>query len=217
MQNDSTPAETSTEVHTSPWRGTAPGSQRAKVIIIVVIVVVLLGLLYAAKSLLIAATVNGSPVTRLQVMRQLEKQAGATVLDGFINQKLIAREAKEKDITVNNEEVDAQIKTIEESLTAQNTTLDEALKTQKMTKAELIEQIIVQKQLEKLLAGKISVEESEIDAYIKDNKVTIPAGQEALYRSQVKDQITGQKMSEQAQGLLDALKASSSIKYFVKY
>jgi len=185
--------------------------------VIIVVVAALVGLGWRYKGLLIAATVNGSPISRLAVISELEKSSGKGALDSMINQKLIDDEASKKGITVTSDEVSTQIKTIEDQLKAQGQTLDQALSAQGMTQADLEKQVLTQKKLEKLLADKIAVTDAEVAQYIKDNKVTVPAGQEATYNTQIKNQIEQQKFSDAATALVGTLRSQAKINYYVNY
>lgn len=190
---------------------------KTKIGVIIGIVVVLLGLAYYCRGLFIAAWVNGAPVSRFEVIGRLEKASGKSVLDSLITKKLIEDEAKKKGIAVTKDEIAAEIKKIEDQIAGQGGTLDQALAQQAMTKEDLEIQISVNGLLQKLIADKINVSEEEIQKFIADNKVTIPKGQEQQFHDQVKNQVSQQKISVEAKNLIDSLKGSAKIKYFVNY
>ncbi len=174
--------------------------------------------LFFAKGLFVAATVNGSPISRLSVIQELEKQGGKQALEAIIDKKLIETELNKQKITVTKEEVDEEIKKIETQVTSQGGTLDQALAMQGMTKEKLIEQITIQKKLEKLLADKVAVIEAEIDAYIKDSKATPPKDVKIEdFRKQISEQLKQQKFQQEAQKWVSDLTASAKIKYYVNY
>lgn len=184
---------------------------------IIAIVVALGFLAYYYKGVFIAATVNGTPISRLAVIKELESVSGKNALDSLITQKLISDEALKKGITVTDEEVSAEITNVENQVKAQGLTLDEALKTQNMTLDILKKQIINQKKLEKILADKLQVTDDEVTQYIKDNKITITKGQETVQRDQIKNQIKQQNFSVAANELVSSLKIQAKINYFVNY
>lgn len=138
-------------------------------------------------------------------------------LDNLITKKLIDGEAKKRNISISKEDIDLAISNIESQLKTQNQTLDQALAARNMNKDDLIAQITTQKEMEKMLADKTQVSEEDINKFIKDNKVTIPAGKDADIRNQVKNQIQQQKFSSEANTFISGLRASASIKYFVSY
>ena len=188
-----------------------------KTAIIIAAVIIIGALAYAYKGLFIAAMVNGKPISRLAVMQKLEKASGKQVLDSLITKKIIGDEARKKGITVSGEEIDEEIKNIEAGISSQGGTLDAALAAQGMSKDDLKEQIMIQKEVEKILADKINITDSEIEQYIKDNKVAIPEGQEAEYANQIKTQMRNQKLNQEAGLLVDSLKSQAKILYFVNY
>jgi hypothetical protein len=187
----------------------------ATIIIAVVIVVGVIA--YFNKGLFIAATVNGSPVSRFAVIGKLEKTSGKDILDSLITKKLIANELDKKKVTVTNEEVDASIKKIEDQVVAQGGTLAEALAAQSMTANDLRDQITINLRMEKLLSEKAQVSSDEISKYIKDNKLTVPKGQETVFNEQIKNQLKSAKLDQAAQEWIDSLHAQASIKYFMNY
>ncbi|PIQ06501.1 MAG: hypothetical protein COW72_01895 [Candidatus Nealsonbacteria bacterium CG18_big_fil_WC_8_21_14_2_50_37_10] len=185
---------------------------------IIIVVIIALGVLaYIYKGLFIAATVNGSPISRLAIIQELEKASGKNLLDSLIIEKLVQNEANAKKITVSNDEINGEIKKIEDRIVAQGSTLDAALAAQGMTMEDLKKQIILQKEVEKLVADKINVMDEEVTQYIKDNAISIPEGQEATTTAQIKDELRNQKLNKEAAALITTLKSQAKIRYFVNY
>jgi len=188
-----------------------------KTAIIIAVIIILAALVYYYKGLFIAATINGSPITRLAVIKELEKASGKQVLDSLITKKLINNEAIKKGISITSEEVDAEIKTIEDQIKAQGQTLEQALATKNMKLEDLKQQILTRKTLEKILADKLQVTEDEITKFITDNNVAIPQGQEEAYRTQIIAQLKQQKLNTEAETLITSLRSGATIKYFTNY
>lgn len=182
-------------------------------------VIVLLAVAYFSKGLFIAAMVNGSPVSRMEVIHQLEKSGGKSALETLITRKLIVDAVKKQGIKVTDEEVSAEIKKVDAQVQAagQGLTLDAVLLQRGMTRDDLKTQIVLQKQVEKLLGDKVAVADAEVDKYIADNKITLPKAEEAADRAQIKEQIKQQKISSQGQAYVESLRTGSSVSYFVKY
>lgn len=188
-----------------------------KTIIILAIVIVLGVLVYLGRGLFIAATVNGQPISRWSVITMLEKESGKSLLESMVIEKIIAIEAKSKNVVVSDEDVSAEIKKIEADITAQGGTLELALAQQGLTLDVVKKQILLQKQVEKLLADKIVVSDEDIAKYITDNQVTVPAGQEATFNEQIKADLVAEKLNTEAQAYIAELKEKAKIKYFVNY
>lgn len=173
---------------------------------------------YYLKNLFIAATVNGSLISRVKVIKELEKRGGSSILETLITEKLIKQEAAKKNISVSKEEVDSAITSIETNLKSQSQDLKTALAAQGMTLNDLKNQITLQKLLEKMLADKITVTDEEITKYMIDNKVTLPEGtDQENAKSIIKQQIIQEKLGQEIQPLLDSLKKAAKINIFIKY
>jgi len=181
-------------------------------------VILIVAALFIAKGIFVAATVNGSPISRLSVIQELEKQGGKQALEAIIDKKLIETELDKQKIVATKEQIDAEIDKIRTQVTAQGGTLEMALAQQGLTEEKLREQITIQKKLEILLADKVAVTEAEIDTYIKDSKATTPKDMKIEdFRKQISEQLKGQKFQQEAQKWVADLTASAKIKYYVNY
>ena len=181
-------------------------------------IIILGAVLFRYKNILIAATVDGQPIFRSEIISELEKQGGKQVLDSIITKKLIEKEAKSKAIVVTTEEVDAEIDKIKNSIKEQGSTLEAELANQNMTVDVLKKEISMQKKVEKILLQNISVTDDEVNQYIESNKDTIPEGTDMeIFKEQVREQLKGQKMSSEYQTWIEKLKETAKINTFVKY
>ena len=187
------------------------------VVIIGILMLVVLGSYYG-KGLFVVALVDGSPISRLGVVRILEKESGKRALDYLVIQKLIASEARAKNVHVADDEIKSEIKKIETELSAQGQTLAAVLATQGMQESDLNSQIVMQKTLEKLVADTVSLSDEEVASYIKDNKITFPAGADIrAEREKVKEFLLGQKRNQEMQAMGQRLRDRARIRYFVTY
>ena len=215
--------------NTTPETNSAPQENKSYVnlkfkkpkplyIAIGVAVILIIVALFFAKGPLVAATVNGSPISRWSVIKELEKQGGKQALEAIIDKKLIETELNKQKITATKEEVDAEIEKIKAQVASQGGTLEAALAQQGMTEEKLREQITIQKKLEKLLADKVAITDAEVDTYIKDSKATPPKDVKMEdFRKQISDQLKQQKFQQEAQKWVSDLTASAKIEYYVNY
>lgn len=173
---------------------------------------------YYIKNFFIAATVNGSIISRIEVIKELEKRGGSSVLETLVTEKLLKQYAKKQNITVSKEDINLEISNIEENLKGQATDLNTELAAQKMTLDDLKNQILIRKLVEKIFADKIAVTDEEITSYMTDNGIALPEGSdETNIREIVRQQIVTEKMGQELQPLLDTLKKEAKINTFVKY
>lgn len=187
-------------------------------VLIALFILAVLGALFAFKGLFVAATVNGAPISRVSVIQELEKNSGQQALDIIITKKLIEAEAAKAGVTVSQEDIDAEIKTIEDQVSTQGGTLEMALAQQGITEEQLREQLGLQKKMEKILADKIQVTDEEVNQYLTQNKTPLPAGtSEAEFKDQIRDQLKNQKFNAEADKWITGIKADAKIQYFVGY
>ena len=98
--------------------------------IFIAVVIILLGLF---RNQFIVATVNGRPITRVNLLSELEKRNGKTVLDALVTQQLILQETEKRKITVSDKEVAGEVGKIEKSVSGQGQNLDLLLAQQNMS------------------------------------------------------------------------------------
>lgn len=185
---------------------------------IVLIVLVILTGLYFLKGFFIVALVNGKPVSRFSVDRELEKQAGKSILNNKIAEMLVLDEAAKQKIAVTQSEIDQKIKEIESQIVAQGQTLDALLTAQGLSKAEFTKQVKIQILVEKILGKDIVVEDQEISDYFTQNKATMAV--DATLESQkenIKQTLFENKLSEKIQTWLQELQAKAKIINFVQF
>jgi foldase protein PrsA len=183
-------------------------------------IIVLLGLavLFFGRSLFVAAIVNGTPIGRLSVLKQLEEQAGGDVLTSLIERSLIFQEAKKQGVKITQEDIATQISSIEEILKAQELTLEDALSARGQTKADLEDQIKIQKTVEAILGGKINISDEDIKNYFEENKDLLEEGATLEeVTEEIKAQLYQQKLNEEYSKWIEELKAKAKIFYFVNY
>jgi len=191
--------------------------RKPHIIIIAVILLILVGLFFA-KSLFIAATVNNTPISRIAVIRDLEKQGGKQTLEGLITDTLILQEAKKQQVTVDQKEIDDELKKAEAQLAANGQTLDQVLQTRGLTKEGVMQLIRKQKLIEKMIGKDISISDQETDTYIEKNKDSLPQSSDsAKLRQSIKDQLKQQKLSDKYQSWIAELQKNAKINYFVNY
>lgn len=175
-------------------------------------------LIYSAKDLFVAATVNGYPISRLEVIRELEKQGGKQVLEGIVNEKIILQEAKKANITITQADVNAKVDQFKEQLTTQGQDFNAILDAQGVTEADFRKQVGIQVTLEKMLADKTTVTEDEIKTFLDENSPYMPEGlSDEEKRNMAMEELKQQKLSSEFSNWLTEAKANAKVNYFVEY
>lgn len=197
---------------------TVGNKKSTKIPAIILAIVVLAGLAYLGRSLFFAAFVNGKPIFRLSIVKELERKQGKTTLDSLVQKELISQEAKKKNIAVTNEDVQMEIDKITKAVEAQGVTLDAALSYQGQTRADLEENIRIQKTLEVLLADKLAVSDEDVKNYFEENKAVYGENPDfEQLKVSISEQLKQEKLSGEFQTWIDNLKKDSKIIYFVNF
>ncbi|KKQ97531.1 MAG: PpiC-type peptidyl-prolyl cis-trans isomerase [Candidatus Woesebacteria bacterium GW2011_GWB1_39_12] len=187
--------------------------------LILVIFLILVGIaLYLGKSLFIAAIVGGRPITRLELVKELEKQSGKETLDNLVTKNLINQKAQKEGVTISNEDIQKEIENISKMVESQGSTLDAALSIQGQTRADLEENIRVQKTVEKMLQDEVKISDADLLKYFEDNKSLY--GNEAKFedlKEDIRGQLKQEKLSAAFQEWMTKLKSESKIIYFVNF
>ena len=192
--------------------------QTKKYLIIVLAIICLVLFLYSYKHLFIVATVNNRPITRLALVRELEKQSGQQVLDTLITKSLILQEADKQNIRIGPERIEEKMKEIEEQVKSQGADLDTLLQEQGQTRKGIEEEIKIQLIVEEILGKDIEVTEAELQNYFEENKEFL--GEDASFEEMeeaLKEQLRQEKTNEKITSWLEELKQNARINYFLKF
>lgn len=172
--------------------------------------------LFLKKDLFFVASVNGRLISRSSLEKELETQAGREILDSLVTKELVLQEVKKQKVSVSQPELDEEVKKIESKL-PKDQTLDQILVLQKLTRKQFLDQIRLQKSVEKIISKDLVVTDKEIDDMVKSSGPLPKGTKPEDYRENIKNQIKQQKLSKKFQGLLDSLKKEAKISYFVNF
>lgn len=193
--------------------------ERTKKKLIIVLVVFCLALfLFNYKHLFVVVLVNNRPITRLALVRELEKQAGQQALDTLIIKSLILQEADKQNIRIGQERIEEKIRQIEEQVKSQGADLDVLLQNQGQTRKGLREEIKIQLIIEEILGKDIEITEEELKNYFEENKEFL--GEDASFeemKESLKEQLRQQKTNNKISTWLEELKKNAKINYFLKF
>lgn len=186
--------------------------------LIPLIVILLAIAVYYLKNQIVVATVNGQPIMRWTLIRELERQAGEQTLDSLVSRQLLTQEAKKKNITVTDADIDEAFKRLEETVASQGQELDNLLSLQNMTRDDLREDIRFQLVVEKLVEENVTITDEEVDQFIEENKEFLEENaDQAKLREDVRKQIRDRKIGEEAQALMQKLRDEGSIQTYLTF
>ena len=174
------------------------------------IILGLSGLLFYFKSFFVVAWVDNRPISRLAYSNEVNRLAGQQALSTLITKRLILAEAKKRNLTVTEEELNAEMQTLEGIAKQQGMGLDELLATQDLTRPVILEEIRIQKLLEKM-AGEITVSPEELQTYWEENQSLYPDKTFVELQGQLANQIKQQKLSDAVQALITQLQSQANV------
>lgn len=206
-----TPNKILTGVNTSDVRNNKLVLTKPLIVSLAVLVIVV-GVLFSLKNQLIVAWVNGQPITRLDLIAELERQAGKKTLDFLVTKTLILQEANKEHVTVSDKEVNDELTTLKANLSKSGQDYQTLLASQGLTETELKDQIRIQKIVDKIVSNGLTVTEKEVADYIKNNKDQLSLDtSQATVTAQIKNQLLRQKISNATQTWLQALRSKAKI------
>lgn len=180
----------------------------------IIILLIALAMLFL-KDQLIVAMVNGKPITRFQVIKELENQGASQILDSLVTMEIVKQEINKLDIKVSDEEIDTQLNEIEESLSAQGQSLDDLLAMQGVSREDIKKDLKLNLQIDKVLADKIQASEEEVLEYFESNKELLGDGVNfAEIKEDIEAQLIQEKRATAQQEWLTAIRDEAQVRYF---
>ncbi len=179
-----------------------------------ILVVAGLALLFMyKKSWFVAAMVNGSPITNLELQMKLNKQFRSQILTQLINEKIILAEAAKNNALASETEVSKKISEIETQVGGAQA-LDTLLSQQGQTRNSIREQIKLQLTIEKLYANEATVSAEEVNTFVEQNKDQLRATDSAGQQKEATEAIKSQKLSQIFSQKFQDLKQKAKIQIF---
>lgn len=183
-----------------------------------VVIIGILTILYFTKGYFVASVVNGQPISRFQIISELEKQGGKQTLNALVTRTLILQEAKKQNVVVDDKEVDNEIKKAEAEVAKRGQKLDDVLASQGLTRETVKEQIKFEKMIEKMIAKEVTVTDKDVNDYIEANKESLGAEVNSPELAKnVKEQLRQQKLREKFQAWSQELQTKANILYWANY
>ncbi len=181
-------------------------------LLIIIIVVILLLAIYK-KSWFIAASVNGMPITNLELQLKLNQQFRTQTLNQLINEKIILSEAAKSGVAPTEGEINQKISQLEASVGGKDT-LDSLLSQQGQSRITLRDQVKMQLVITKLYDKEATVSADEVTKFIEQNKDQLKASDSAGQQKEASDAIKSQKLSQIFSQKFQELRQKAKIQIF---
>lgn len=180
------------------------------------IVLIIAGLLILAvykKGWFIAAMVNGSPITNLELQSRLNQQFRTQTLNQIIDEKIILSEAAKNNIAVSEAEVSSKISEIEANVGGPQA-LDALLAQQGQDRTSIRQLIRLRLTVEKLYEKEATVSAEEVNKFIEQNKAQMQATDSAAQEKEAYEAIKSQKLNQISGQKFQELKTKAKIQIF---
>lgn len=165
------------------------------------------------KEWFVAATVNNSPVSNLELQQRLNKQYREQVLTQMINEKILLDEANKKGINISSQELDTKVAEVETKVGGPQM-LDNLLSSQGQNRDSFREQLKFQIIIEKMYASEASVSAEEVKKFITENKDSLQASDSAGQEKEAQELLKQEKLSQSFGNKFQQLKEQANIKIF---
>lgn len=162
---------------------------------LVLLIVGLSLLIIYKKSWLIAATVNRSPITNLELQMKLNDQFRSQTLNQLIEEKVLLDEARKNNAFPTEAEIDQRIKDLETQVGGSQV-FDSLLSQQGLTRSALRNRVRIPLAISKLYLKEATVSAEEIDKFLETNKDQLRATDSAKQVEEAEDLLRQQKLSQ---------------------
>ncbi len=181
-------------------------------------IIVLGGLVYLISKYAIIGWVDNKPITKFQLYSNLEKRYGNDTREQLIVEQLILSEAKQKNLSVSDEELAAEIANIEQQQGGADQ-LAQILQVQGISQDEFRNLVKLQLFRTKIFGEGVNVTDEQVNQYITENQESLPAAtagaaqaEKDQLRKDVMDQLKQQEISQKFNQWLQTTLQSDRVK-----
>lgn len=185
----------------------------SKTFYLVLIALGLTLLFFFKKSWFVAAMINGTPVTNLELQTKLNQQFKTQTLNQLVNEKIIMLEASKGRAVPTEDEINKKITELETNVGGKET-LDSLLTQQGQTRVSLRDQIKVQLAITKLYEKEATVSAEELAKFLAENSQSLRATESAAQEKEAYDVIKNQKLSQIFSQKFQELRQKAKIQIF---
>ncbi len=187
---------------------------KTKYYVLLLLAFILVLFAWKNKPLFIAAIVNGKPISTFRVNQRLQQVDAGQTVDSLITEILFRDEIKKRNIVISEQELNSRIDQIRKTV-PQNSSLEKELELRNTNLEEVKGQLRLQLGAEKLAGKDISLTDTDIDSFIKQNEKLMTATTTAEKRNQADQYLRSQKITENLTKLITDLRSKAKITRFL--
>lgn len=184
----------------------------AGIVVLGLTLLAVLGIFYF-KSWIVAATVNGTPITNLELINRMNKQFREQTITQMVNEKIILQEARKNSIVITQSDIDQKITELEKNVGGAQV-LDSLLQQQGQTRDSVRDQLKIQLIIEKMYEKDATVSAEEVTAFVEQNAAQLRATESAEQSKEAADIIKQQKVSQVFNEKFQELKKNANVNIF---
>jgi foldase protein PrsA len=158
----------------------------------------------------VVATVNGEEIHRSEYDRAVALESGEDVLENLILERLIAGEARKRNVSADGDEVTQQIDDLKQQFGSEQA-FQSALQQQGLTESALVRQFEISTLLRKMVADQVQVTDQEVDTQYQANAQQFEGQPEADAKQQIRENLEEQKANTAARSLLGQLRGEAEV------
>jgi foldase protein PrsA len=158
----------------------------------------------------VVATVNGEQIHRSEYDRAVAQNSGEDVLENLILERLIAGEARKRNVSADGAEVTQQIDDLKQQF-GSDQAFQSALLQQGLTEEALVRQFEISTLLRKMVADQVQVSDQEVDSQYQANAQQFQGQPEADAKQQIRENLEEQKANSAARDLLGQLRDEADV------
>lgn len=177
------------------------------------VLLALAALVYYKKGWFIAATVNGRPITSLELQQRLNDNYRKQGLEDLINEHIVLDEATKNHVIPSSAEVSTRYGELEQRYGGPEQ-FTKFLESQGQTTSYVKHLLSVNLALENLYSKEASASAKEVDEYLRVNKGKLQATDSGGQRKEAQQAIREQKLFRLIQEKFQELKDKASVKIF---
>jgi len=172
------------------------------------------GVLTPLNKLFYVAKVDGVAISKGEWEKMLKSRYGKNAVSELIDIYTVKGELKKAGIKVSEEEINAEISTIEKQLAGQS--LEDLLAQQGRTLEDFRKDISLQVGMKKLLSSKVVVADADIDAYAASAGENLEGTTDEEKRASAKKALVDQKLSEEINKWFTELQSKVKVENYLE-
>lgn len=185
----------------------------SKQIIVIGLVICLVLLAIYKKHWFVAATINNSPITSIEVIARLYSDYRLPAVNEIIDERLIMEEAQRNNAVPSDVEILQRVSELETQVGGSEN-LNGLLAQEGTSRTSLERRMKLRLALEKIYSNEATVSAQERDEFVKTNKVQLTATESAAQQEEAEKIIRQQKLSTVINQKFSELRQKAEIKTF---